>query len=154
MIKRRTMDGGPVPSIGAIAAAAWVAAASASCGPSQQNIAKSLEFASYQFNTGVRWRKHRQASKRLRADLRDRYLNPAETAAETLKVSEVELVRTRVEPKRKRAVLRYRYRWYRTPARRALGLQAGLVPRRRSSVSCHQLLDVDCQPAEGWLPDH
>ena len=83
------------------------------CAPTAQALSKTLDFNAMQFNQGVRWRQHQKAAKHLHPTLRDQYLNHAEAADEAVNVSEVELLRTTLEAKKKQAVLRYRYIWHR-----------------------------------------
>ena len=83
------------------------------CAPTTDSLGKTLAFASFEFNDGVRWRKYQQASRRLSPVIRDEYMDHAEQADEKINVSEIDLLRTKIDIKRKAAVLRYRYIWHR-----------------------------------------
>ena len=97
------------------------------CMPSAKGLSETLAFHAMKFNSGVRWRKHQEVAKLLHPKIRDRYLNHAEGAEETLRVSEVELLRSKVNVKGRSAVMRYRYRWHH--------LNSGVV--RRTIVAQH-----------------
>jgi len=97
-----------------IALVATLALVSVGCAASADSLGKTLAFASFEFNDGVRWRKYQQVSKRLSPVIRDAYLDHAERADEKINVSEINLLRTKIDVKRKAAVLRFRYIWHRT----------------------------------------
>lgn len=82
------------------------------CTATTDSLGKTLAFASFEFNDGVRWRKYQQASKRLSPVIRDAYLDHAEQTDEKVNVSEINLLRTKIDVKRKAAVLRFRYIWH------------------------------------------
>ncbi|MFH2005669.1 MAG: hypothetical protein ABI333_03670 [bacterium] len=84
----------------------------AACMPSAKGLSETLAFQAMKFNSGVRWRKHQEASKLLHPKIRDRYLTQAEGVDETLRVSEIELLRSNIDAKGRLAVMRYRYRWH------------------------------------------
>ena len=83
------------------------------CPASSSSLGKSLAFASFEFNDGVRWRKYQQAAKRLSPTIRDQYLDHTEKADEKLNVSEINLLRTKLNVKDKSAELRFRFIWHR-----------------------------------------
>jgi len=83
------------------------------CPASADSLSKTLAFASFEFNDGVRWRKYQQASKRLSPVIRDTYLDHAERADDKIVVSEINLLRTKLNVKNKSAELRFRYIWHR-----------------------------------------
>lgn len=99
---------GPGPLVGALTALTMATG----CAPSATSLGKTLAFASYEFNDGVRWRKYAQASKRLNPKIRDAYLDHAEKTDEKVNVSEINLLRTKINVKKKSAVLRFRYIWH------------------------------------------
>jgi hypothetical protein len=73
---------------------------------------EKLELALFQFNSGVRWARHRQAGSYLSAKLRKAYLDRVEEMDEQVKVSEVEPLRVDFAKKGTVALVRYRYRWH------------------------------------------
>ncbi len=83
------------------------------CAPTTNSLGKTLAFASFEFNDGVRWRKYQQASRRLNPVIRDAYMNHTEKTDEKINVSEINLLRTKINVKTKAAVLRFRYIWHR-----------------------------------------
>jgi hypothetical protein len=84
------------------------------CAPTTASLSKTLAFASFEFNDGVRWRKYQVASRRLSPVIRDTYMDHAEQTDDKINVSEINLLRTKIDIKRKAAVLRFRYIWHRT----------------------------------------
>jgi hypothetical protein len=111
-----------------------LASLAVACAPTSDSLGKTLAFASFEFNDGVRWRKYAQASKRLSPIIRDAYLDHTEKTDEQINVSEINLLRTKIDVKRKTAILRFRYIWHHA--------NQGLV--RKSVVVAHwkQIKDV------------
>ena len=83
------------------------------CGMSTAGMQKSLAYASHRFNTDVRWRRHEQASALLKPALRQPYQDRTESPEDPVRVSMVEVLRAKIEPKKSRARLRVRYHWHR-----------------------------------------
>jgi hypothetical protein len=102
------------PSVGGFALLAALTSMNVACAPTADSLGKTLAFASFEFNDGIRWRKYQQASKRLSPVIRDAYLDHAERTDEKINVSEINLLRTKIDIKLKTAVLRFRYIWHRT----------------------------------------
>jgi len=106
-------QGYPGPQVIALAAVMTVLSTMA-CAPSANSLGKSLAFASFEFNDGVRWRKYQQAAKRLSPKIRDAYLDHAEKTDEKVNVSEIDLLRTKIDVQKKTAELRFRFIWHLT----------------------------------------
>jgi hypothetical protein len=84
------------------------------CAPGTANLTKLLVDATDDFHDGLRWQKHEIVAEHLRGAAKEAFLRHAEAADGALRISEIELLRTQLGAGGKKAVLRFRYHWYRT----------------------------------------